>query len=112
MDKKQLMRVFTNLLNNSIQAIGEDNVGTIDISVSRENTQIVIKITDNGSGISPDQAARIFQPNFTTKSGGMGLGLAIVKSIIVNAGGDIRFESEPGLKTTFTIYLPGIGDHL
>ncbi|MCX6250301.1 MAG: ATP-binding protein [Bacteroidetes bacterium] len=105
-DKKQLMRVFTNLLNNSIQAIGEDKQGIIHISLKREVSRMVIKIMDNGSGISPEQALRIFQPNFTTKSGGMGLGLAIVKSIILNAGGDILFESEPGVKTIFTIYLP------
>ena len=63
-------------------------------------------IEDNGIGIMPEQAGKIFQPNFTTKSGGMGLGLAIVRSIILSSGGEISFESHPGEKTIFYIYLP------
>jgi nitrogen fixation/metabolism regulation signal transduction histidine kinase len=105
-DRKQLMRVFTNLLNNSIQAIGEQKPGKIDISLTRENARYKIRIEDNGIGIRPEQASKIFQPNFTTKSGGMGLGLAIVRSIILSSGGDIGFESQPGQRTIFYIYLP------
>jgi signal transduction histidine kinase len=107
-DKKQLMRVFTNLLNNSIQAIGEKSPGKIDITLTSENALYKIMIEDNGTGIMPEQASKIFQPNFTTKSGGMGLGLAIVRSIILSSGGEIGFESHPGVKTIFTIYLPAI----
>ena len=107
-DRKQLMRVFTNLLNNSIQAIGERTPGKIDITLTNENARYKIRIEDNGTGIMPEQASKIFQPNFTTKSGGMGLGLAIVRSIILSAGGEIDFESHPGVKTIFYIYLPAI----
>lgn len=107
-DRKQLMRVFTNLLNNSIQAIGEKSPGKIDITLTSENALYKIMIEDNGTGIMPEQASKIFQPNFTTKSGGMGLGLAIVRSIILSSGGEIGFESHPGVKTIFTIYLPAI----
>lgn len=105
-DRKQLMRVFTNLLNNSVQAIGEEKDGLIRIDLQTLDNKHIITITDNGSGISPDQAGKIFQPNFTTKSGGMGLGLAIVKSIILSSGGEIVFESETGKATVFTISLP------
>jgi signal transduction histidine kinase len=59
----------------------------------------------------PDQAGKIFQPNFTTKSSGMGLGLAIVRSIILSSGGEITFESHPGVKTIFYIYLPVIDEN-
>lgn len=107
-DRKQLMRVFTNLLNNSIQAIGERTPGKIDITLTNENARNKIRIEDNGTGIMPEQASKIFQPNFTTKSGGMGLGLAIVRSIILSSGGEIEFESQPGVKTIFYIYLPAI----
>lgn len=107
-DRKQLIRVFTNLLNNSIQAIGEKTPGKIDIALTREPPRYKIILEDNGTGIIPEQAGKIFQPNFTTKSGGMGLGLAIVRSIILSAGGDIGFESFPGVKTVFYIYLPAI----
>jgi two-component system, NtrC family, nitrogen regulation sensor histidine kinase NtrY len=105
-DKKQLLRVFTNLFNNSIQAIGEEKKGLIHITLQTLKEKHIITITDNGSGISPDQAGKIFQPNFTTKSGGMGLGLAIVKNIILNCGGEIEFQSEPVKGTVFTITLP------
>jgi len=105
-DRKQIMRVFANLFNNSIQAIGEENQGLIQIVLQTLNTKHIITITDNGSGISSDQAEKIFQPNFTTKSGGMGLGLAIVKNIIITSGGEIGFESDPGKGTVFTIIFP------
>jgi two-component system nitrogen regulation sensor histidine kinase NtrY len=105
-DRKQLMRVFANLFNNSIQAIGEENHGVIQIDLQTLNNKHIITITDNGSGISPDQTGKIFQPNFTTKSGGMGLGLAIVKNIILTSGGEIGFSSDPGKGTVFTITFP------
>jgi nitrogen fixation/metabolism regulation signal transduction histidine kinase len=105
-DRKQLMRVFTNLFNNSVQAIGEEKNGLIRIDLQTLDYKHIITVTDNGSGISPDQAGKIFQPNFTTKSGGMGLGLAIVKNIILSSGGEIVFESAPGKSTVFTISLP------
>jgi nitrogen fixation/metabolism regulation signal transduction histidine kinase len=107
-DRKQMMRVFTNLFNNSVDAIGRDNEGVIQVNVKTLENEHVIVITDNGSGIPPDQAGKIFQPNFTTKSGGMGLGLAIVKNIILGSGGTIDFQSEPGKGTVFTISFPAV----
>ncbi|MBE9481272.1 MAG: GHKL domain-containing protein, partial [Bacteroidetes bacterium] len=105
-DEKQILRVFNNLIKNSIQAISSTDGGKIDISINPENEFYIIKITDNGSGIPKEQADKIFFPSFTTKSGGMGLGLAIVKSIVINAGGKIWFESQEGKGTTFKIKLP------
>ena len=105
-DRKQLMRVLANLFNNSIQAIGEENDGFIQVDLKTLNNNHIITIADSGSGISSDQSGKIFQPNFTTKSGGMGLGLAIVKNIILTSGGEISFESDPGKGTVFTIIFP------
>lgn len=105
-DKKQLLRVFNNLIKNSLQAIGNAGNGLIEISVKEKENQFLISIHDNGSGIAREQRGKIFSPNFTTKSGGMGLGLAIVKSIITDAGGEIWFESKPGDGTWFFISLP------
>jgi two-component system, NtrC family, nitrogen regulation sensor histidine kinase NtrY len=105
-DRKQLMRVFSNLINNSIQAIGEKKTGIIRIKLESANDKHFITISDNGTGIPEEQADRIFQPNFTTKSGGMGLGLAIVRNIILTTGGEISFRSEPGDGAAFTITLP------
>jgi len=106
-DNEQLLRAFNNLLKNSIQAI-DDLPGSIKISIKREDKFCVIEVFDTGKGIAKELSEKIFYPNFTTKSGGMGLGLAIVKNIIVSSGGEITFNSEPGLGTTFKIVLPQI----
>jgi len=105
-DKEQLLRVFNNLIKNSIQAISDPEKGLINISAEEDNEYLVLKFTDNGSGIPKDQREKVFYPNFTTKSSGLGLGLAMVKSIVQNAGGEITFESEERIGTTFFIALP------
>lgn len=106
-DQKQLIRVFTNLLNNAIQAIGNNEQGKIAISISKEKNHFIIHIRDNGKGIPEEVAGKIFLPNFTTRSGGTGLGLAIVQEIIHGMKGEISFSSaETG--TIFTIILPDI----
>jgi nitrogen fixation/metabolism regulation signal transduction histidine kinase len=111
-DRKQMFRVFTNLLNNAVQAIDREKGGTISVRVITSKTEYQISITDTGSGIPEEQAGRIFQPNFTTKSGGMGLGLAIVKEIVRSQGGTITFVSAKGEGTTFTVILPAFdGSH-
>ncbi len=105
-DKEQFLRVFNNLIKNSIQAIKKPEEGKIEVSVEEKKGKHIIQFSDNGSGIQSDRQEKVFTPNFTTKSGGMGLGLAMVKSIIQNAGGEISFTSEPDIGTTFTITLP------
>lgn len=105
-DRKQIIRVLTNLINNAVYAIGEKAEGVITISVVSEKEAVLVTISDNGSGISREQAEHIFQPNFTTKSSGMGLGLAIVKSIVQGTGGEILFHSEEGKGTTFMMRFP------
>ena len=107
-DRKQLLRVFTNLTNNAVQAIGNKEEGVISIELKSADTKYCLKISDSGSGISAEISDRIFQPNFTTKSGGMGLGLAIVKSIIHSLGGEISFESKEGSGTTFILVFPAL----
>jgi len=107
-DRKQLLRALTNLLNNAVQAVGDQPGGAVFIALSREADRYRITIRDNGSGIPTDQAARIFQPNFTTKSGGMGLGLAIVKGILQSIDGIITFENPAARGAQFTIIIPCI----
>ena len=105
-DRSQLIRVFTNLLNNAVQAIGGHQDGLIKIHLVKEQSLIVVKVTDNGCGISPEQTGRIFQPDFTTKTSGMGLGLAIVKGIVEEMEGEISFTSSMQKGTTFIIKFP------
>ena len=105
-DRKQLYRVFTNLINNAIQAIEGNKTGHIRLSLIQENDFSKVTIEDNGIGIPPDQFDKVFLPNFTTKSGGMGLGLAIVRNIVTEAGGRITFVSQKNDGTIFTINFP------
>jgi nitrogen fixation/metabolism regulation signal transduction histidine kinase len=105
-DKDQLIRMFSNLLKNAIQAIPSGKEGIINVSVSSADSSYLISVTDNGAGIPADQQDRIFTPNFTTKSGGMGLGLSMVKSIVESSGGKIWFKTRAGEGTTFYVSLP------
>lgn len=105
-DKNQMLRVFNNLFKNSIQALTTKNDGQITISVKKSNSKLIVVIADNGSGIPKEMSDKIFTPSFTTKTSGMGLGLAIVRNIILNTGGDIWFESQIGIGSTFYISLP------
>ena len=104
-DKDQLNRVFNNLVKNAVQALSEVADGQINVVLNDEGERYHIFIQDNGVGISKDQRSSIFVPNFTTKSTGTGLGLAMVKNIIEQSGGEIWFESEPGVSTVFHVLL-------
>jgi nitrogen fixation/metabolism regulation signal transduction histidine kinase len=104
-DKEQISRVFINLIKNATQAIPEGVRGKIHVSLEC-GEKLVIKISDNGCGIPDEIRGKLFTPSFTTKSSGSGLGLAMVKNIIINAKGDITFESEVGKGTTFIVTLP------
>ncbi|MCD4724294.1 MAG: GHKL domain-containing protein [Bacteroidales bacterium] len=105
-DKNQLLSVFNNLIQNSVQAIGQDKEGLIEITLDTDDGNYIIQVRDNGPGIAEDMMDKIFSPSFTTKTSGMGLGLALVRSIIEEAGGEINFESSPEKGTIFEIHLP------
>ncbi|TBR07262.1 MAG: GHKL domain-containing protein [Candidatus Nitrosotenuis sp.] len=96
--------VFVNLITNALQAI--NNSGEIVISASVVKEKIIIKIRDNGPGMSSDIIPKIFEPLFTTKQTGTGLGLTSCKTIIEQHGGHIDVESVVGKGTTFTITIP------
>lgn len=105
----ELNQVWTNLLDNAIDAVPEGGQITITSQRERVHTdQVSIHITDNGSGMSPAVLSRIFEPFYTTKGVGQGtgMGLDITHKIVVNVHkGDIRVTSQPG-KTTFIVCLP------
>lgn len=105
-DKNHILRVFNNLIKNAIQAIPKDKDGVLTIELSKLNNNCIISFKDNGTGIEEEKKAKIFSPNFTTKTTGMGLGLAIVKNIIDNSSGQIWFETKPSEGTVFYISLP------
>jgi signal transduction histidine kinase len=101
-DKEQISQVFVNIIKNALQASPTDIIVVLNAAYSEREVQI--SISDDGTGIPEDIQARIFRPNFTTKSNGNGLGLAISKHIVEGSGGRIEFETSPK-GTTFYIYL-------
>ncbi|MDX9720184.1 MAG: PAS domain S-box protein [Myxococcota bacterium] len=108
----RLAQVILNLLINAAHAIDEGDADNNQIGVvtRHEGDSVTIRISDTGSGIRPEDLARIFEPFFSTKvSGkGSGLGLAISKGIIESYGGSIAVASELGKGTQFCIRLPMI----
>jgi signal transduction histidine kinase len=105
-DRTQINRLFTNLIQNAIQAVPEGTTVRIRIEEERNENNILIKVTDNGTGIAEELQPKIFTPNFTTKTSGTGLGLAMSKGIVEQAKGRIWFETKAGEGTTFFVELP------
>ena len=103
----QINQVFLNLITNAVQAMPEER-GTITLATHTDGDGVTVEVADDGAGIPPDVMDRIFDPFFTTKEigKGTGLGLSISYKIIEEHGGKISVESEPGLGTKFTVWLP------
>jgi signal transduction histidine kinase len=102
----ELNQVWTNLLDNAIDALGEN--GTITITTRHDNSCALVDIGDDGPGIAPEHRDRVFDSFFTTKDvgAGTGLGLATARRIVVDRhDGSLTFDSEPG-RTTFHVSLP------
>jgi signal transduction histidine kinase len=100
-DQKQLEIVFANIITNSIQAM--DDSGEIKVRFIENKNDVCIEIEDSGPGIPEDKIEQIFDPLFTTKSGGTGLGLVSCKNIIEQHQGTISVRNNP---TIFEIRLP------
>jgi two-component system, NtrC family, nitrogen regulation sensor histidine kinase NtrY len=105
-DRTHINRLFTNLIQNAIQAVPEGKEAHILVHEELHSDKILIKITDNGTGISDNLRSQIFTPNFTTKTSGTGLGLAMCKSIVEQVKGNIWFTTTLGTGTTFFVELP------
>ena len=105
MDRTQLIRLVTNLVKNAIQSVPEDSQARVRVGLVEQAHELVLEVSDNGSGIDPSIQAQIFEPKFTTKSSGMGLGLGMVKNIVESYGGHIELESS-AKGSTFKVHLP------
>jgi len=106
LDKEQWIRVMTNLIKNSIQAIPSDREQNINVEISDSTNSVKILVSDNGLGVLEKNKEKIFEPKFTTKTDGMGLGLGIVKNIINSHRGKISYKSKQKKGTKFIISLP------
>ena len=105
-DKTQMNRLFTNLIQNAIEACDGKEACQIELNEVHVNGVVQISVKDNGAGIPKEMQSKIFVPNFTTKTSGTGLGLAMCKGIAEQAGGRIWFETEKGEGSTFYVELP------
>lgn len=118
-DPQQLGQLFSNLVINSLEALGGQGTVAITASVGRAYEEpsagaadhppaktVVILVGDDGPGVPPETADRIFNPFFTTKPKGSGLGLAIVRKIVDAHNGHIDLETAPGRGTRFRVTLP------
>ncbi len=102
----ELNQVWTNLIDNAVQAMS--GVGTLTIKTSRDEDYVIVSVGDTGPGVPEELRKRVFEPFFTTKpvGEGTGLGLDISYRIVVNGhGGDIVLKSKPG-DTKFLVRLP------
>jgi len=116
-------QILLNLANNAIFAMGAEG-GALRVTLRRremsgaeganlglsDGSYLKLTISDTGPGMAPDIVARVFEPYFTTKGigSGTGLGLSVVHGIVKTHGGAVSCASQPGLGTTFDIYLPEI----
>ena len=105
-DRTHINRLFTNLIQNALQAIPDDTRASIVMEETLSGNSVLITIRDNGTGIPQDVQSKIFTPNFTTKTSGTGLGLAMCKGIVEESKGNIWFKTTMGVGTTFFVELP------
>ena len=105
-DRSQLIRIITNLVKNAVQSIPEGRAPQISVHLFSDDTDVVIKVKDNGAGITKAIEDRIFEPKFTTKTSGMGLGLPMIKNMIDTYNGSIHFSSIIDEGSQFTVRFP------
>ena len=119
-DPRQITQVLGNLIVNACQAMSEGGELVIrgecsasadayiraDGDIHREKTFVAVRVQDSGIGIPPENMQKLFEPLFTTKLKGIGLGLAVSQKLVEANGGKIEVQSEVGVGSKFTVYLP------
>ncbi|MDD5223671.1 MAG: PAS domain S-box protein [bacterium] len=105
-EKGEMIQVFINLLQNAIEVSGKGDVIEIEARADEKRKTLIVSMKDMGPGIPKEMKDKIFEIFFTTKKGSYGMGLAISRRIILDHGGDIRVESEPGKGAKFIVELP------
>ncbi|MBI3944666.1 MAG: GAF domain-containing protein [Armatimonadetes bacterium] len=106
-DPTQMQQVLTNLIANAVEAMPQG--GDLSLEGSAEGEHVVLRVTDTGVGIPPENRPRLFEPLFTTKARGVGLGLSLVRRVVDAHHAEITVESEVGKGATFTLRLPAAG---
>lgn len=106
--KKYIKQVIINLIINAKDALKDHKEGKIIVTTEKDSDSVTMSVYDNGSGISSENLAKIFDPYFTTKDSGSGIGLTLVYKIIKGHDGDISVNSRVGSGTLFKIRFPRI----
>ena len=110
LDRDQMQKVITNLVLNAAEAVGPD--GRVQVATREAGGWVVLSVTDNGCGMSPEFLAHsLFRPFQTTKKNGLGIGMFQSKMIVEAHGGKITVESEPAKGTTFRLFLRTASAH-
>jgi two-component system, NtrC family, nitrogen regulation sensor histidine kinase NtrY len=103
-DPELMHRAISNLVLNAMDAMPQG--GTLTLRTRAHEGNVIIEVSDTGTGLTPEECARIFTPYYTSKQHGTGLGLAIVQSVVSDHQGTINVQSQPGRGATFVIELP------
>ena len=106
-DQSQVEQVLINLIKNAVESIGNKGKGTICLTGLYSDGAVLIKVEDNGIGISDEIVEDIFVPFYTTKQNGSGIGLSLSKQIMQNHNGSISVNSVPAKGAGFTLRFPG-----
>ena len=108
-DHLVLRRILENLLGNAFDAVNGKG-GTVRVATARVTTDggtaVRIAVADTGRGMTGTELEHAFDPFYTTKPGGTGLGLPIVRRLVLDAGGRLTVETQPGSGSTFIVELP------
>ena len=110
-DRLMLRRVIENLVGNAADAVAGREGGTVTVSTDRatrdgRRSVVRIHVADTGAGMSKAELDRAFDDFYTTKPGGTGLGLSIVRRLVLDLGGSLRIDTEPGAGTRATVEIP------
>lgn len=105
-DPELLHRAISNLVLNAIDAMAGG--GELCASAALKDGNVQLRISDTGSGLTPEECERLFTPYYTTKEYGTGLGLAIVQSVVADHRGTVHVESQPGAGSTFILEFPTV----
>lgn len=112
-DRVQLQQVMLNLILNAVEAMSSDNEGTRELSIRTETSQmggILVRVRDSGPGIESQHFDQVFEPFYTTKTGGIGVGLSICRSIVDAHGGRLWTEANQPRGAVFQFTLPAVNE--
>lgn len=104
LDRDQVSQAVWALLQNAAEAVSPDHGAAVRLRIQQAGTGIAVDVQDNGAGIPPDAARKIFRPFHTSKPEGTGIGLSLARQVATAHGGSLTLE--PGAATTFRLWLP------